>query len=60
MQEWRRLLQVLMIQADRSGDDSISWGQHPAQDRDKVHAIEHQPIADGQPFVLTDIRYAGR
>jgi len=48
-----------MIKTDGCGDDGISGRQHPAQDRNKVHPIEHQPVADGQALVLTDVGDAG-
>jgi len=49
-----------VIQANGSGNHGIGRGQHPAQDGDKVHPIKHQPISDGQSFVLADIGDGGR
>jgi hypothetical protein len=51
----RTLFQILVIKTDGRGDDGIGGGEH----RDEVQSIEDHAIADGQAFVLADIRRAG-
>ena len=48
-----------MIKADGGGDDGIGGGEDPAEDGNEVHAIEDHAVADGEAFVLADIREGG-
>jgi hypothetical protein len=45
-----------VIEADGRGDHSIGRREDPAQDGYQVHPVEDDAVADGEAFVLTDIR----
>jgi len=53
------LFQVLVIEADGSGNDGIGGGEGPADEGDDVHAIEDHSITDGETLVLADVGNAG-
>jgi len=54
-----RLFQILVVEADRGGDDGIGGCEDPAQYGNEVHPIEDHAVADRQAFVPADIGDAG-
>ena len=53
------LFEILVIQADGSGDNGIRGGEHPAQDGNEMHSVKDHPVADCQAFMLADEGDAG-